>query len=63
MKIETQITVVITRADGTTTTLGRSVSKQAGDNPNFERNETAIAVQDAATEFVPANNLAGTRPL
>lgn len=63
MKIETQITVVLTRHDGTTVTIGRSTTKQAGDNPAFERNETAIAVQEAVTEFVPSANLAGTQPL
>lgn len=43
--------------------LDRTVISDVGDNPHFERSETAAALREATREFIIANVLSGTRPL
>lgn len=63
MKITTRIIVTVERSNGSAATLDRIVSATTGDNPSFERTETAAALKHATDQFIETNSLAGTRPL
>lgn len=51
MKITTEITVTVERADGTMTSVTNRTNKSAGDNPRFERDEVTAAVADGYDAF------------
>ena len=63
MKITTQITVTLDKADGSQTIIGKTISKTVGDNPIFHRNETRYVVNDACIEFAETHHLNGTSDL
>lgn len=63
MKISIRIVTTVERPDGTAMSLDRTVISDVGDNPHFERSETAAALREATREFIIANVLSGTRPL
>lgn len=63
MKITVHTTVTVDKANGSQTVLGRTHIVESGDNPAFERNETANALLEAESAFIAAHSLAGTRPL
>jgi hypothetical protein len=61
MKIRTQISMTIEKADGTVVVLERATTTTHGDNPRFERVEAADALVGAHAEFVEKNTIEGTR--
>jgi hypothetical protein len=47
MRITTEITVTVERADGTTTTITERREARGGGNPRYEADECAKAIQAA----------------
>jgi hypothetical protein len=57
MKIRTQISITVEKADGTVVVLERAQESTGGDNPRFDRIEVVKALENANEEFLRANHL------
>lgn len=51
MKIRTEVTVVVEKANGDVVQMTRTRSRDVGDNPKFERSEISIALDLALGDF------------
>lgn len=57
MKIRTQFSITVEKADGTVVVLERATDRTVGDNPRYERMEVVKSLEEANEAFLKANHL------